>query len=95
MCQSNQPRYALTVIAIFSKYGDVQPMNNKGSNSVYEALLKSCKIMKYPMSIYSDDGAAFKAKVKELVDGEGIKHTTTLTHANVVERFIKTIEKWN
>ena len=27
--QSNQPRYALTVIGIFSKYGDVQPMNIK------------------------------------------------------------------
>ena len=36
--QSNQPRYALVVIDIFSKYGDVQPMNNKGNNSVYEAL---------------------------------------------------------
>ena len=38
-------------------------MNNKDSNSVYEALLKSVKIMKYPMSIYSDDDSAFKAKV--------------------------------
>ena len=38
--QSNQPRYALAVIDIFSKYGDVQPMNNTDSNSVYEALLK-------------------------------------------------------
>ena len=68
--QSNQPRYALVVIYIyiyiyiFSKYGDVQPMNNKDSNSVYEALLNSFKIMKYPMSIYSDDDSAFKAKVK-------------------------------
>ena len=62
--QSTQPRYALVVIDIFSKYGDVQPMNNKDSNSVYEALLTSFKIMKYPMSIYSDDDSAFKAKVK-------------------------------
>ena len=46
--QINQPRYALVVIGIFSKYGDVQPMNNKDSNSVYEALLNSFKIMKYP-----------------------------------------------
>ena len=74
VCQSNQPRYALTVIYIyiyiyiytyiFSKYGGVQPTNNKDSNSVYEALLTSFKIMKYPMSIYSDDDAAIKAKVK-------------------------------
>ena len=62
--QSNQPRYALTVIYTFSKYGDVQLMNHKNSNSVYETLLKSFKVMKHPMSIYSDDDAAFKAKVK-------------------------------
>ena len=37
--QSNQPRYALVVIDIFNKDGDVQPMNNKGGTSVYEALL--------------------------------------------------------
>ena len=61
--QSNQPRYALVVIGVFSKYGDVQPMNNKGRNSVYEALLKSFKVMKCTMSLYSDDDSAFKAKV--------------------------------
>ena len=49
--QSNQPRYALTVIAIFNKCGDVQPMNNKDGNSVYEASLRSFQIMKYPMNI--------------------------------------------
>ena len=43
--QSNQPRYALVVIDIFSTYGDVQPMNNNDNNSVYEALLTSFKIM--------------------------------------------------
>ena len=90
--QSSRPRYAIVVIDIFSKYGDVQPMNNKGSSSVYEALLKSFKIMKYTVSVYSDDDSAFKAKVKESFDGEGIKHITTLIHANVVERFIRTVK---
>ena len=67
---SNQPRYGLVVIYIyiyiyiFSKYGDVQPMNNKASNSLYEASLKGFKIMKYAMSIYPDDDGAFKASVK-------------------------------
>ena len=65
-------------------------MNNKDSNYVYEALLTSFKIMKYPMRIYSDDDSAFKANVKWLFDGEGITHITTWTHANVVERFIIT-----
>ena len=77
---------------VFSKYGDVQPMHNKYSNSVFEALLNSFKIMGYPMNIYSDDDSAFKANVNELFDGEGIKHITTLTHANVAERFISTVK---
>ena len=40
------------------------------------------------MSVYSDDDGAFKSKVKELFESEGINHITTLTHANVAERFI-------
>ena len=48
--------------------------------------------MGYPMSIHSDDDSAFKAEVNQLFDGEGIKHITTLTHADVVERFIRTIQ---
>ena len=34
----------------------------------------------------------FMSVVKEFLDGEGIQHTTTLTHANVAERFIRTIK---
>ena len=68
-------------------------MNTKDSNCVYEALLKRFEIMKYPMSIYSDDDGAFEAKVNELFDGEGITHIITLTHANIVERFIRTIKQ--
>ena len=44
------------------------------------------------MSVYSDDDGAFKSKVKELFDGEGINHVITRTHANVVERFIRTLK---
>ena len=65
-------------------------MNNKDSNSVYNALLMIFKNMGYPISVYSDDDGAFKSKVKEFFDGEGINHIVTLTHANVVERFIRT-----
>ena len=90
--KSNQPRYALTVIDRFHKYGDAQPMNNKDNNSVNEAL-KSFKIMKYPMGINPDDDGASKAKVKELFDGEGKMDITTLTHANVVGSLIRTIKK--
>ena len=87
-----QPRYALVVIDIFSKLGDALPMFNKDSESVYDALIKIFKKMGYPMSVYSDDDGAFKSKVKELFDGEGITHVVTLTHANVVERYIRTLK---
>jgi hypothetical protein len=90
--KQDSQRYGLCVIDIFSKLGDVQPLTNKDSVSVYNALQKSFKIMGFPMSIYSDDGGEFKGKVKEFFDGEGIKHIITLTHANVVERFIRTMK---
>lgn len=48
--------------------------------------------MGYPISVYSDDDGAFKSKVKQLFDSEGINHIVTLTHANVVERFIRTLK---
>ena len=90
--QSNQPRYALVAIDTFRKNGDVQPMKNKDNNSVYESLFKGFEIMKCPLGKYSDDDSALKAKMKELFDGEGINHITTLTHANVVERLIRTLK---
>ena len=89
---TKQPRYALVVIDIFSKLADAEPMFNKDSISVYNALLKTFKKMGYPMSVYSDDDGAFKSKVKEFFDGEGINHIVTLTHANVAERFIRTLK---
>ena len=44
------------------------------------------------MSVYSDDDGAFKSKVKEFFDGEGINHIITSTHANVIERWIRTLK---
>ena len=88
----NQPRYALVVIDIFSKFGDVQPMYKKDSDSVLNALKIIFKKMGYPMSVYSDDDGAFKSKVKLFLDGEGINQIVTLTHANVVERWIRTLK---
>ena len=44
------------------------------------------------MSIYSDDDGAFKSKVKTFFDGEGINHIITSTHANVAERWIRTLK---
>ena len=86
------PRYALVVIDIFSKLANVVPMENRDSPNVLKALKESFKKMGFPMSIYSDDDGAFKSVVKEFLDGEGINQIITLTHANVAERFIRTIK---
>jgi predicted dithiol-disulfide oxidoreductase (DUF899 family) len=67
-------------------------MQNKDSESVYEALLKMFKTMGYPMSVYSDDDGAFNRKVKDFFKSEGIEHIITRTHANVAERFIRTLK---
>ena len=90
--ENNQPRYALVVIDTFSKLANVVPMKERNSESVLSALKESFKKMGTPMSIYSDNDGAFMSVVKEFLDGEGIQHTTTLTHANVAERFIRTIK---
>ena len=48
--------------------------------------------MGFPITVYSDDDGAFKSNVKDFVDGERITHITTRAHANVAERFIKTLK---
>ena len=48
--------------------------------------------MGFPMSIYSDNDGAFQSVVKEFFEGEGIEHIVTQTHANVAERFIRTMK---
>ena len=48
--------------------------------------------MGFPMSVYSDNDRAFQAGVKDFFEKEGITHVVTLTHANVVERFIRTMK---
>ena len=47
--------------------------------------------MGYPSSIYSDDDGSFKGPVKEFFKAENINHITTLTHANIAERFIRKV----
>ena len=87
-----QPRYSLVVIDAWSKYALVEPMVNKSSISVYNSLLTIFSKMGKPIRVYSDDDPAFKSKVKEYFEAEAIEHTTTLTHANVAERFIRTFK---
>ena len=90
--ENGQPRYALVVIDIFSKFANVVPMKNKNGASVLSALKDTFKKMGFPMSIYSDDDGAFKSVVKEFLEGENITQIVTLTHANVAERCIRTLK---
>ena len=90
--RNTEPPYALVVIDIFSKMGDVIPMKNRDGETVLPALKQSFKKMGFPMSIYSDDDGAFQAVVSKLFNYEAINHIITRTHANVVERFIRTLK---
>ena len=89
----DQPKFALVIIDIFSEYGDAEPMFRKDNEAVLAAMKIIFSKMRYPMSIYSDDDGAFKLKVKEFLDGLGINQIVTLTHATVVEMFIRTLKK--
>ena len=90
----NVPQYALVVIDIFSKLADVIPMEERDGEHVLKALRASFKKMGYPMSVYSDDDGAFATKnqVQDFFNSEGINHIVTKTHANVAERFIRTMK---
>ena len=91
----NVPQYALVVIDIFSKFADVIPMEERDGEHVLKALRASCKKMGYPMSVHSDDDGAFATKnqVQDFFNSAGIHHIVTKTHANVAERFIRTMKK--
>ena len=69
-------------------------MENRDGIDVYDAFMECIKIMGYPSSIYSDDDGAFNSKkLQNFFKGEGVNHVTTLTHANVAERAVRTIRK--
>ena len=80
------------VIDIFSKLANVVPMKEKSGPITLSAMKESFNKMGFPMSVYSDDDRAFQAGVKDFFEKEGITHVVTLTHANVVGRFIRTMK---
>ena len=90
--KNDEPRYGLVVIDIFSKLANVVPMKEKSGPITLSAMKESFKKIGFPMSVYSDNDRAFQAGVKDFFDKEGITHVVTLTHANVVERFIRTMK---
>ena len=67
--KNSEPPYALVVIDIFSKMGDVVPMKQRDGETVLPALKQSFKKMGFPMSIYSDDDGAFQTVVSKFLQG--------------------------
>ena len=90
--QEGEERYALIVIDAFSRYACIHPMENKNSEDVLKALKEAFKVMGEPIEIFSDEDTAFLSVVKKYLDGLGIVQKTTRTHANIVERLIRTIK---
>ena len=91
--KEDEERYALIVVDAFSKLGFLYPMFQRDSPNVLKGLKEAFKVMGEAIEIFSDDDGAFEAEVKKYLDDLGITHETTLTHANIVERFIRTIKK--
>ena len=77
--QEGEERYGLIVSDAFSRYA-------------YRALKATFKVMGEPIEIFSDEDTAFLSVVKKYLDGLGIVQKTTRTHANIVERLIRTIK---
>ena len=90
--KNSEPPYALVVIDIFSKMGDVVPMKQRDGETVLPALKQSFKKIGFPMSKYSDDDGAFQTVVSKFFKDEAINHIITRTHANVVQLFIRTLK---
>ena len=90
--QEGEERYALIVVDAFSRYAYIHPMKNKNSEDVLKALKATFRVMGEPIEIFSDEDTAFLSVVKKYLDGLGIVQKTTRTHANIVERLIRTIK---
>ena len=78
----------------FSKTCNVVVMNSEDTDPVYDASMECFKVMGHPQSIYSDDESSFNSKkLQNCFKDEGITHKITLTHANVAEKMIRTLQK--
>ena len=88
-------KYLLVVIDIFSRYGWVQPLKDKGSNEVVKAFDKILTEGRKPKRLRTDAGREFtNNSFQEYLKTKKIIHFTTHSEkqANYVERFIKTLK---
>lgn len=90
------PEYkaGLAIIDIFSKFATLIPTKNNKAPTFLEALKEGLQRMGgKPKTIYSDDeGAWHNPEIKAYLAENNIRLITTLNHANVVERFNRTIK---
>ena len=89
-----QLKNALLMVDIFSKYTQVVPCRSKQVPDVLNAI-KECldKMGGKPKTIYSDNEGAFVSnEIQKYFKDETIRHLTTLGHAPVAERQIRTIK---
>ena len=85
---------ALLMVDIFSKYTQICPVKTKQIPDVLIAI-KEClvKMKGKPKTIYSDiEGAFVSTQIQTYFKDEGIRHLTTLGHAPVAERQIRTMK---
>jgi len=88
-------KYALTVVDVASRYKEAEPLKNKSSKLVAEALKKIMRRspLQYPRLIQCDEGAEFKGEVFQLYKSHGtiMRRGIPGVHRNqaIVEAFNK------
>ena len=90
----NKDKNALLMVDIFSKYTEVVRIKSKQIPDVLKGI-KECiaKMGGKPKTIYADNEGAFVSnQVKKYLQDEGIRLLTTLGHAPVAERQIRTVK---
>ena len=90
----NKDKNALLMVDIFSKFTQIVKVNSKQIPDVLMGI-KECiaKMGGLPKTIYADNEGAFVSnEVKKYFEDKGIRFLTTLGHAPVAERQIRTIK---
>ena len=86
--------FALLLVDIFTKYCAVIPLKTNKIHDVAIAIEKGIEKMNgKPKTIYSDNEGAFVSnEIQKYFKDNNIRHITTLSHAPVAERTIRTIK---
>ena len=87
------PFYGLLAIDSFSKYVHVVPIDRKLVSHWKCALNEVFEVMGKPKVIYSDpDASILSTEMQKFLKDKGIDIITTLEHAPIAERAIRTIK---